>query len=77
VKNRRDPLNGIDLVFQLSVLLIVTTVGPLVLGIWIDRAANTSPLATLCLVILGVLGGTVLIYRIIQDAYKRIGGQNQ
>ena len=75
MKNKPDPLAGLDLVFQLSVLLFVMTVGPLLLGIWIDRAANTSPFATLCLILVGVFGGTIAMYRIIKDAYKRIGGQ--
>ena len=76
MKNR-DALAGLDLVFQLSVLLFVMTVGPLVLGIWIDRSLNTGPFATLCLVGGGVLGGTIAMYRIIKDAYKRIGGQTK
>ena len=77
MKNRRDPLAGLDLVFQLSVLLLGMTVGPLILGIWIDRSWNTGPFATLCLVGGGVLLGTMAMYRIIKDAYKRIGGQTK
>ncbi len=50
------------------------TIGPLLLGIWIDRTAGTSPFATLCLMLVGVFGGTIAMYRIIKDAYKRIGG---
>jgi len=77
MKSKPDPLGGLDLVFQLTVLLFVMTVGPLLLGIWIDRTANTSPLATLCLIGVGVFGGTIAMYRIIKDAYQRIGGQRK
>ena len=77
MKDKPDPLGGLDLVFQLTVLLLGMIIGPLLLGLWIDRAANTSPFATLCLILVGVLGGTIAMYRIIKDAYKRIGGQNK
>ncbi len=77
MKSNRDPLSGLDLVFQLTVLLFVMTVGPLLLGIWIDRTTNTSPFATLCLILLGVFGGTIAMYRIIKDAYKRVGGKTK
>ena len=75
MKPTRDPLAGLDLVFQLTVLLLLMTIGPLVLGLWLDRTANTSPFATLCLTLFGVFGGTIATYRIVRDAYKRIGGQ--
>lgn len=77
MKSKPDPLGGLDLVFQLTVLLFVMIIGPLLLGIWIDRTANTSPFATLCLIFFGVIGGTIAMYRIVQDAYKRIGSQNK
>ena len=77
MKGKPDPLRGLDLVFQLTVLLFGMTIGPLLLGIWIDQTANTSPLASLCLILVGVFGGTIAMYRIIKDAYKRIGGQNK
>ena len=75
MKSKPDPLRGLDLVFQLTVLLFAMTIGPLLLGLWIDRTANTSPFATLCLILFGVIGGTIAMYRIIKDAYKHIGGQ--
>jgi F0F1-type ATP synthase assembly protein I len=77
MKSKPDPIRGLDLVFQLTVLLFVMTIGPLLLGLWIDRSANTSPFATLCLILLGVFVGTLAMYRIITDAYKRIGGHTQ
>jgi F0F1-type ATP synthase assembly protein I len=61
MKTSRDPTSGLDLVFQLSTLLFVMTIGPLLLGIWIDRTAGTSPFATLCLMLVGVFGGTIAI----------------
>lgn len=73
MKSKPDPLSGLDLVFQLTVLLFVMIVGPLLLGLWIDRTANTAPFATLCLISFGVIGGTIAMYRIIKDAYNRIG----
>ena len=77
MKNKPDPLGGLDLVFQLTVLLLGMIIGPLLLGLWIDRTANTSPLATLFLILVGVVGGTIAMFRIIKDAYKRIGGPDK
>jgi F0F1-type ATP synthase assembly protein I len=75
MKNPRDPTRGLDLVFQLSTLLFVMTIGPLLLGIWLDRMLNTSPFATLCLILVGVFSGTIAMYRIIRDAYRAIEGK--
>ena len=71
----RDSLRGLDLVFQLSTVLIVMTVGPLLFGLWLDRSYGTAPFGTLCLIFLGVAGGMIAMFRMIKDAYNRIGGK--
>ena len=73
--NERYPLRGLDLVFQLSTVLLVMTIGPLLLGVWFDRSFGTAPFATLCFIVLGMLSGTVAMFRVIRDAYKRFGGK--
>ncbi len=71
----RDPLSGIQLFFQLSALLLVATFAPLLIGLWLDRTLGTSPFGTLCLVVLGLFAGTIGVYRVVNDNYKRIGGR--
>ena len=76
----RDWRNGIDgtrLFFQLSTILLTAILVPLLLGVWFDRTYGTAPFSTLCLSILGVLGGTAAIYRAVNREYRRIGGRKE
>ena len=70
----RDTWSGLALFFQLSALTLGAILGPLLLGVFLDRTLSTAPFITLCLSMLGILGGTVAIYRIVNAEYKRIEG---
>jgi F0F1-type ATP synthase assembly protein I len=65
---------GLALFFRLSALTLGAIFGSLLLGIFFDRTLGTAPFGTLCLSMLGVLGGTIAIYRAVNEEYKRIGG---
>jgi len=71
----RETWAGLALVFRLSALTLGATFAPLLVGIWIDRAFGTAPFGTLILIVLGILGGTVGIYRIVQDAYRQVAAR--
>lgn len=75
MRDWRGGVDGTRLFFQLSTLLITAIVVPLLLGVWLDRTFGTAPFSTLCLSILGVLVGTVAIYRAVNREYRRIGGR--
>jgi F0F1-type ATP synthase assembly protein I len=66
---------GLALVFRLSALTLSATFVPLLAGIWIDRSFGTAPFGTLILIVLGILGGTVGVYRIVQDAYRQVAAR--
>ena len=61
--------------FRLSALTLGATFAPLLAGIWIDRAFGTAPFGALCLIVLGILVGTVGVYRVVQDAYRQIAAR--
>jgi F0F1-type ATP synthase assembly protein I len=77
MRNWRDSVTATQLFFQLSALLLIAILVPLLLGIWFDRNMGSAPYATLCLSMVGVLGGTAAIYRVVNRAYKRIGGRKE
>ena len=70
----RDTWSSLALFFRLSALTLGATFGSLLLGLFLDRTLGTAPFGTLCLSLLGILGGAVAIYRVVNEEYKRIGG---
>jgi F0F1-type ATP synthase assembly protein I len=71
---QRDQILGCSLVIQLTITVVVAAFLPLLLGIWLDRLLHTSPFITLFMMIFGITAGTVVVYRNVAAAYKRIGG---
>lgn len=70
----RDEILGCGLVIQLTITVVVAAFLPLLLGIWLDRQLHTSPFITLIMMMFGITGGTVAVYRNVADVYRRIGG---
>ena len=70
----RGTWTGLELVFRLSALTLGAAFGSLLLGIWLDRTLGTAPFGTLCLMVLGILIGTIGAYRAVQEANERISG---
>jgi F0F1-type ATP synthase assembly protein I len=77
MRNWRDGANATQLFFHLSALFLTAVLVPLLLGIWLDRTLGIAPFSTLCLSVTGVLGGTAAIYRVVNRAYKKIGGRKE
>jgi F0F1-type ATP synthase assembly protein I len=71
---QREQILGCSLVIQLTIMVVVAAFLPLLLGIWLDRQFHTSPFITLFMMILGITGGTVAVYRNVAAVYNRIGG---
>jgi F0F1-type ATP synthase assembly protein I len=71
---QREQILGCSLVIQLTSTVVVAAFLPLLLGIWLDRQLQTSPLITLFMMMLGITVGTVAVYRNVSGVYKRIGG---
>ncbi len=68
----RGTLTGLGLLFRLSALTLGAAFGSLLLGIWLDRTLGTAPLGTLCLMVLGILVGTLGVYRTVKEANQAI-----
>lgn len=50
--------------FRLLAVVVITTLGSLLLGIWIDQQAGTSPWGVLAFMLLGIPLSTFLVYRL-------------
>ena len=72
----RGAWDSLSLLFRLSALTLGAAFGSLLLGIWLDRLMGTTPFGTLCLMIVGILVGTISIYRTVQREYQNIAAQD-
>ena len=70
----RDQILGCSLVMQLSITVVVAVLLPLLIGIWLDSRAHTSPFITLFMMVLGITLGSIAVYRNIAGVYKRVEG---
>ncbi len=70
----RDPRMGIGLVIQLTVIVAVAGLAPLLLGIYLDHLAQTSPFITLFMLALSMTLGPIAVYRQVNAVYNRIAG---
>jgi Putative F0F1-ATPase subunit Ca2+/Mg2+ transporter len=70
----REPVLGCGLVVQLTILVVVATLVPLGIGIFLDRLLHTSPLLTLFTMVLGISLGTLGVAREINGVYNRVAG---
>ncbi len=70
----REPVLGCGLVVQLTILVVVATLLPLGIGIYLDRLLHTSPLLTLFTMVLGISLGTLGVAREINGVYNRVAG---
>ncbi len=68
----RDTWLGLGLLFRMSALTLGAALGSVLLGIWLDRTLGTTPMITLGLMLLGVIGGTIAMYRVVNKANQRI-----
>jgi F0F1-type ATP synthase assembly protein I len=73
----RGSLVGLGLFFRLSALTLGAAFGSLLLGIWIDRTLGTAPIGTLCLMVLGIVFGTISVYRTVKQANDEIADADQ
>jgi F0F1-type ATP synthase assembly protein I len=68
---------GLGLLFRLSALTIGAAFGSLLLGIWLDHTLGTAPLSTLCLMVIGILIGTIGVYRTVKEANEAIAKEGE
>jgi F0F1-type ATP synthase assembly protein I len=64
-------LSTLSLVTQLGFTVVTALVLSLLLGLWLDRQLGTSPLMVLVFSMLGILVGTVGVYRLVTKAINQ------
>ncbi len=70
----RDSIPGLALATELTIIIVVSVLFPLILGILLDRLLQTMPLITLAMVVLGTALGTIAVYRQVSAEIARIVG---
>jgi F0F1-type ATP synthase assembly protein I len=70
----RDPLVGVGLIIQLTIMIVVAVLAPVLLGIFLDRLLHTSPIITLFMTLVGITLGTVGVYRRVNAIYNSVAG---
>ena len=68
----RETIGSIALIIQLGAMVVVVTILPLLIGIWLDRRLNTSPWITLLSLGVGIFAAVTAVYNIISSNYKKL-----
>ena len=74
MKDKRPALLGAGILVQLSFAMVAAIVVPLLAGIAFSRYFNLGPVVIVVVMALGLLLGSLAVYRIIKDAYAQLGG---
>lgn len=67
---RRD-LAPLALITQLGITMVGSILLGLVIGLWIDAHFGTRPWATLILSLVGVLAGSISVYRLVVTSIEQ------
>ncbi len=68
----RKAIGPIALIIQLGATIVVATMLPLFIGIWLDNRLNTAPWITLVGLVLGIVLAVTSVYRTISSSYKKL-----
>ncbi|HEX7593118.1 MAG TPA: AtpZ/AtpI family protein, partial [Anaerolineae bacterium] len=63
----RETIGPIALILQLGAVIVVTTMLPLLIGIWLDGRINTTPWLTLLGLGVGVIAAVTAVYTTISS----------
>ncbi len=69
----RDTIGPISVVIHLGTIVVVATLLPLIVGIWLDNQLHTIPWITLIAMVVGVLGAIAGVYKVISKQYRKSG----
>lgn len=68
----RETIGPIALIIQLGATIVVATLLPLFVGIWLDGRLNTAPWITLIGLGVGITGAVASVYNTISSNYKKL-----
>jgi F0F1-type ATP synthase assembly protein I len=67
----RETIGSVALIIQLGTTVVVATMLPLLVGLWLDRQLNTMPWITLLGIAIGIIAAVVAVYDTITSLYKK------
>lgn len=67
----RETIGPIALIIQLGTTIVVATLLPLLIGLWLDGRMNTTPWLTLIGLGIGVIAAVAAVYTTISSIYKK------
>jgi F0F1-type ATP synthase assembly protein I len=67
----RETIGPIALIIQLGTTIVVATLLPLLVGIWLDERLNTAPWITLLGLGVGIIAAVTAVYRTISSLYTK------
>lgn len=65
----RETIGPVALIIQLGTVVVVATLLPLLVGIWLDRQFHTTPWITLLGIAIGIITAMVAVYRTVSALY--------
>lgn len=74
MSNKPPVIVSAGILAQLSFALVTAIVAPLLVGIALSKFFNLGPLAVVGAMAVGVLIGSLAVYRIVKSAYEQLGG---
>ncbi len=69
----RNTVGPISVILQLGAMVVVATLLPLFVGLWLDTRLRTVPWMTLVGMLVGVVSSVVVVYRVIASRYNQSG----
>ena len=67
----RDTISHVSVIIELGTIVVVSTLLPLFIGIWLDGQFHTTPWITMIAVVAGVILAVAGVYRVISEQYKK------
>ena len=68
----RETIGPIALIIQLGATIVVATILPLLIGIWLDTRLNAAPWITLIGLAVGIILAVTSVYHTISSSYKKL-----
>jgi F0F1-type ATP synthase assembly protein I len=69
----RETWGPISLVIQLGARVVVATLLPLIIGIWLDNQLHTIPWITLIAMVVGIVSAVASVYKVVSEQYRKSG----
>lgn len=69
---KREPLwRYLSLISEIGLLIAISTIGGLLIGIWLDGRLNTKGIFSIIFLLLGLSGGLLGCYRLLKETEEK------